>query len=361
MPEHPQSVLILGAGLVGSSLGLALTRAGYDVLLWDIVAAHSLVAAGLGAGRISDEATDNPDIVVVATPPEAIPALVAETLEKFPHAVITDVGSVKAPILEAVVNLAPEHRRYVGSHPMAGSQFTGPLTASGDLFRDRTWVVTPQADNLPEDVARVEQLARDVGARVVTMAVDLHDEAVAQVSHVPHLMSILTASHLREVPTGNLQLAGQGIRDVTRIAGSDPGLWRQIIVSNADAVRHELEEVAADLHHLIGVLDRPDELERFLALGQMGAHSLLGKHGQSPLDLLQVTVEIPDEPRALSRLFADIGEAGLNVEDFELTHDPIREVGYLQIAVESEVAEQLRATLVERGWSVWSAHRGSGG
>lgn len=358
MAERNDSVLILGAGLVGSSLGLALTRAGYEVLLWDIVAAHSLVAAGLGAGRISDEATDNPDIVVVATPPEAIPALVAETLEKFPHAVITDVGSVKAPILEAVVNLAPEHRRYVGSHPMAGSQFTGPLTASGDLFRDRTWVVTPQADNRVEDVARVEKLARDVGAHVVTMPVSLHDEAVAQVSHVPHLMSILTASHLREVPAENLRLAGQGIRDVTRIAGSDPALWRQIITSNADAVRHELEEVATDLAHLITVLDDPEELERFLAIGRVGAHALLGKHGHEPIDVLQVTVEIPDEPRALARLFTDIGDAGFNVEDFELTHDPVREVGYLQIGFESEVAERLRATLVGRGWSVWSSQRG---
>ncbi|WP_246043308.1 prephenate dehydrogenase [Tessaracoccus massiliensis] len=353
-----ESVLILGAGLVGSSLGLALTRKGYDVILWDIVAAHSLVAAGLGAGRISDEATDNPDIVVVATPPEVIPSLVAETLGKFPDAVITDVGSVKAPILEAVVSLAPEHRRYVGSHPMAGSQFTGPLTASADLFKDRTWVVTPQAENLPGDIARIEKLAHDVGAHVVTMPVDLHDEAVAQVSHVPHLMSILTASHLREVPSDNLRLAGQGIRDVTRIAGSDPALWRQIIVSNADAVRHELEEVATDLTHLISVLDRPDELEDFLAIGRNGAHSLLGKHGQDPLQLLKVTVEIPDEPRALGRLFTDIGEVGFNVEDFEITHDPVREVGYLQIAVESDVAEQLRATLVERGWGAWSSNRG---
>ncbi len=352
------SVLILGAGLVGSSLGLALTRAGYDVVLWDIVSSHSLVAAGLGAGRISDEATDDPDVVVVATPPGVIPDLVAEVLGKFPRAVITDVGSVKAPILAAVSALAPEHRRYVGSHPMAGSQFTGPLTASGDLFKDRTWVVTPVAGNTAEDVATIERLALDVGARVVTMPPEEHDEAVAQVSHVPHLMSILTASHLREVPTGNLRLAGQGIRDVTRIAGSDPGLWRQILTANADAVRHELTEVAEDLSHLIAVLDRPEELERFLAMGQAGAHSLVGKHGHDPLDTLQVTVEIPDEPRALGRLFTDIGEAGFNVEDFELTHDPLREVGYLSISVEREVAEQLRANIVARGWTGWSG-RGS--
>lgn len=352
------NVLILGAGLVGSSLGLALTRAGYSVRLWDIVSSHSVVAAGLGAGEVSDEATDNPDIVVVATPPAVIPDLVAEVLGKFPDAVITDVGSVKAPILAAVASLAPEHRRYVGSHPMAGSQFTGPLTASGDLFRDRTWVVTPVEGNTAEDVAVIERMATEVGAKVVVMPPAEHDEAVAQVSHVPHLMSILTASHLRQVPTGNLRLAGQGIRDVTRIAGSDPGLWRQILTSNSSAVRHELEEVADDLAELISLLDKPDALEKFLAVGQSGALALVGKHGQSPLDLLQVTVEIPDEPRALARLFTDIGDAGFNVEDFELNHDPIREVGYLSIAVERDVAEQFRGIIVGRGWTIWSAERG---
>ncbi|AQP47116.1 prephenate dehydrogenase [Tessaracoccus aquimaris] len=352
-----ESVLILGAGLVGSSLGLALTRAGYDVVLWDIASSHALVAAGLGAGRVSDESTDDPDVVVVATPPDVIPELVAEVLGKFPDAVITDVGSVKAPILRAIDRLAPEHRRYVGSHPMAGSQFTGPLTASGDLFRDRTWVVTPEPENAPEDVAVIERLARDVGAKVVTMPASEHDVAVAQVSHVPHLMSILTASHLREVPTPNLQLAGQGIRDVTRIAGSDPALWRQILTSNADAVRHELLEVAQDLAYLIDQLDRPDALERFLGMGQAGALSLVGKHGQDPLDMLEVTVEIPDEPRALARLFTDIGEAGFNVEDFELNHDPIREVGYLSISVEREMAEKLKTKIMEGGWQAWLGSR----
>lgn len=354
-----RNVLVLGAGLVGSSLGLALTRAGYDVVLWDIAASHALVAAGLGAGRVSDERTDNPDIVVVATPPDVIPGLVAEVLGKFPDAVITDVGSVKAPILAAIDRLAPEHRRYVGSHPMAGSQFTGPLTASGDLFRDRTWVVTPEPENSPEDVAVIEQLAHDVGARVVTMPANEHDEAVAQVSHLPHLMSILTASHLREIPQSNLRLAGQGIRDVTRIAGSDPALWRQILTSNAAAVRHELLGVSRDLTQLIDLLDNPAELERFLGVGQAGALSLVGKHGQEPLDMLEVTVEIPDEPRALARLFTDIGEMGFNIEDFELTHDPVREIGYLSIAVEREDAEKLRARIVEGGWHAWAAHRGS--
>ena len=144
----------------------------------------------------------------------------------------------------------------------------------------------------------------------------------------------------------------QGIRDGTRIAGSDPALWRQILTSNAAAVRHELLEVAADLTHLIQVLDDPAALERFLAMGQTGALSLVGKHGAEPIDLVDVTVEIPDEPRALGRLFTDIGDAGLNVEDFELTHDPVRQVGYLSVQVAQAKREGLEDAMRASGWTL---------
>ncbi|NLE98842.1 MAG: prephenate dehydrogenase [Propionibacterium sp.] len=349
-------VLIIGAGLVGSSLGLALSRSGCDVLLADSHNSHAIVAAGMGAGRVAEPNPENVALVVVATPPAVIAKVVVDSLRKYPAAVVTDVGSVKAPIASAVAELAPEVAdRYVPSHPMAGSQYTGPLTASGSLFVDRTWVVTPVEDNSVDSIAVVVQAAERAGARVLVMAPEQHDEAVAQVSHVPHLMSILTASHLRAVPGENLKLAGQGIRDVTRIAGSDTGLWRQIITANADAIRHELTEVGEDLDYLVGVLDDPDRLEAFLGLGQAGARALLVKHGQEPLDVLEVTVEIPDEPRALARLFGDIGDAGFNVEDFELRHDPVREVGYLTIVVEREVAEQFRGTLEKQGWVAVSA------
>lgn len=342
-------VLIVGAGLVGSSLGIALTRSGYDVALQDLVGSHALVAAGLGGGHVASQ-EEEVDLVVVATPPSAIAKVVARALERYPSAVVTDVGSVKLPIIAEVRELAGEQAsRYVASHPMAGSQYTGPLTASGTLFADRTWVITP--DGNPADaVALVRSMAEATGARVVVMPAAAHDEAVAQVSHVPHLMSILTASHLRSVPGSNLELAGQGIRDVTRIAGSDPALWKQIIRANSTAIREELDEVAQDLEYLISVLDDEERLEAFLGLGRAGAQSLLVKHGQKPLDVHEVTVEIPDEPRALGRLFTDIGTAGFNVEDFELSHDPVRQVGYLTIVVEKESARRLRDTLQQRGW-----------
>ncbi|MDO5736130.1 MAG: prephenate dehydrogenase [Propionibacteriaceae bacterium] len=357
-PAVPGPVLVIGAGLVGSSLGMALSRAGVDVTLEDLSKSHALVAASRGAGHVRTGAITDITVVVVATPPTTIAAVVCEALERFPAAVVTDVGSVKGPIAEDVAERSPHAARYVPSHPMAGSQFTGPMTASADLFRDRTWVITPAAGNTEEHVEAVRELARLTGAVVMELDADLHDEAVAQVSHVPHLMSILTASHLRGVPGENLRLAGQGIRDVTRIAGSDPKLWRQILTTNSVAVREELLEVADDLAYLIRVLDHPDELEAFLRIGQYGAQSLRGKHGQEPMDLVSVTVEIPDEPRALGSLFGDVGDFGFNVEDFELTHDAVREVGYLSISVERAQAEQLRANLVGRGWKAWS-HSGS--
>ncbi|MDO5092577.1 MAG: prephenate dehydrogenase [Propionibacteriaceae bacterium] len=345
-------VLIIGAGLVGSSLGMALTRAGADVQLADLNPSHAKVAASLGAGRVALGA-EAVDVVVVASPPATIADVVVRALERYPDAVVTDVGSVKGTLVEAVTAASPHAGRYVPSHPMAGSQFTGPLTASPELFRDRTWVITPTAGNTVAHLETVRQVARMVGSQLVELDAVRHDEAVAQVSHVPHLMSILTASHLRGVPGENLQLAGQGIRDVTRIAGSDPGLWRQIITTNAAAIRKELAGVASDLNYLISVLDRGDQLEAFLTLGQHGAQALRGKHGQEPLDLAVVTVEIPDEPRSLTRLFADVGDFGYNVEDFELTHDVVREVGYLSISVERPQAERFCDRLVERGWRAW--------
>lgn len=345
-------VLVIGAGLVGSSLGMALSRAGADVVLEDIARSHALVAASLGAGRVSP--ADEVDVVVVATPPAVIAHNIVASLDRFPTAVVTDVGSVKETIAAQVVEQSAHAQRYVPSHPMAGSQFTGPLTASSSLFEGRTWVITPLPENSPAAVAAVRELAELVGAQVVELDPARHDEAVAQVSHVPHLMSILTAAHLREVPLENLQLAGQGIRDVTRIAGSDPIMWRQILSANATAVRKELTEVATDLETLIAALDDPAKLEVLLGQGRRGARSLLGKHGHDPLELLQVTVAIPDEPMALGRLFGDVGELGYNVEDFELAHDMAKEVGYLTISVEQDLAEQLRANLVERGWQAWA-------
>ncbi len=343
-------VVVVGTGLIGASIGLALTAAGRQVHLRDKRISHVRVAAGLGAGTPDRPPADDVALVVVAVPPTAISGVVVDMLTRYPHAVVTDVGSVKSSVLAELVATGTDLGRYVGSHPMAGSQHAGPLTSRADLFHDRTWVVTPHAGSTVDAVAVVEALAVACGSRIARMSAEDHDEAVAQVSHLPQLVSSLTAGRLVEVPEPHLRLAGQGIRDVTRIAGSDPDLWQQIVAANAAAVRVELTALQRAVTDLLAVLDDPAGVRHVLARGRQGARALPGKHGQRAAAYEQVVIEIPDTPGALAALFAQIGDAGVNVEDLSIEHDDAREVGYLAVSVTPDRAESLAQAMAEAGW-----------
>ena len=351
-------ILIVGTGLIGASIGKALVTAGADVHLWDIDRGNTLVAAGRGAGKLDDLADEAYRMIVVATPPAVVAPTIVERLTRHPQAVITDTASVKGAVLSQVTAVAAGHgvdiSRYVGSHPMAGTQYTGPLTASDELFVNRTWVIAPRTDNRREDVAQVVALARACGARAVSMDANEHDRAVAEVSHLPHLMSILTAANLRHARSEHLSLAGSGIRDVTRIARSQTTMWRQILTSNRAEVRSQLEAIRDDLDDLLSRLDDSERLEEFLSVGQAGARKLAGKHGHQMVETSAVVVEIPDAPGALARLFADVEDAGVNVEDLSVEHDPAREVGYLSIDVVPDRAQTLTVSMRDHGWSVRS-------
>ncbi len=342
----------MGAGLIGASIGMALTAAGATVHLIDRIRSHAIVAAGLGAGDVVEADPDDVGLVIVAVPPNLASKVVRAAMGRYRRAAVTDVASVKKRVLDEVQAQVKDASRYIGSHPMSGSHHSGPLTAVGDLFVDRPWVITDRPDNPAWVVDKIVTLATLCGARIIHLEAAEHDEAVAQVSHVPQIMSTLTAAHLREVPRAHLQLAGPGIRDVTRIAGSDPEMWRQIIHANAPAVRHELEGIRDDLEELLAHLDDPDAVEGTLAQGRAGAQSLPGKHGGHAQSWQQVVVEIPDEPGALARLFADIGKAGVNVEDLEIEHDLAREVGYLAVSVAPEREQGLRDAMTASGWTL---------
>ena len=193
-------------------------------------------------------------------------------------------------------------------------------------------------------------LAREVGARVVQMPSAEHDEAVAKVSHLPQLMASLVGERLVEAPAEHLRLAGQGLRDVTRIAGSDPGLWRQIVAANADAVRVELRAIAQALNEFVAVLDEPEAVERLVAAGRAGVRRLPGKHGLALASYARVDVEIPDTPGALAKLFAQIDASDINVEDLSIEHDDARQVGYLAVYVVPDRAGELAAAMSAAGW-----------
>ena len=344
--------VVIGAGLVGASIGAALTSAGVDVHLVDAVSSHARVAASRGGGVLDPIDPASVRLVVVAVPPAKLADVVADALTGYPKATVTDVGSVKGTVLADLRGRGLNLSRYVGSHPMAGSQRGGPLTARADLFADRTWVITPHDTSRAKAVLTVSTLARTCGARVVSMGATHHDEAVAQVSHLPQLMSSLTAGRLNEVPDEHLTLAGQGLRDVTRVAASDPWLWTQIISANSEAVRAELEAVRDSLDELLAGWGDESRLEDFLAHGRKGTTAIPGKHGVEGAAYASVVVAIPDAPGALARLFADIEQAGVNVEDVRIEHDPAREIGYLAVQVAQPVAQSLENAMTRAGWTL---------
>jgi prephenate dehydrogenase len=344
-------VLVVGAGLLGTSIGLALRRAGVDVALRDVNPENLRIASGLGAANVTDGAVD-PRLVVVAVPPDLLGEQVAAALRDT-DAVVTDVGSVKSAPLAVVRALTPEHvGRYVGSHPMAGSERSGPFAASAALFDGRPWAVTPHDRSRAEAVELVEALVRVCGGVPVQMSPLEHDRAVARTSHIPHLLAALAAGRLADAPTDHLALTGQGVRDVTRVAAGDPVLYGQIVSANSEAVLDLLAQVRDRLDAIIdavGAADR-DALEVVLQEGVAGTLAIPGKHGGPTRPTRSVFVSVPDHPGALARLFADAGASEVNIEDVHIDHDPGRPVGLVELVVDEGRAEHLLASLESRGW-----------
>ncbi|MEQ4210097.1 prephenate dehydrogenase [Actinopolymorpha sp. B9G3] len=377
-------ILVIGAGLMGTSVGLALSRAGLEVLLEDRDPGHVRVAVSLGAGVPASRAdvggadgpgetdgaagTDGaePDLVVVGVPPAALGTVIADALERFPRATVTDLGSVKAATVVAVAARAPEFLdRYVGGHPMAGSEQSGPLAARADLFDGRAWAVTPHPGSRPEAVEAVEGLAATCGAFAVPMTPAEHDEAVALISHLPQVASSVVAGLLTTAAEDHLVLAGQGLRDVTRIAAGDPDLWSQILAANAEPVAKLLHETAERMHQFAVTLEKsvppaetelaapgaPD-LRNVLERGATGVRRLPGKHGMRPETFASVPVQLRDQPGELARLFADVGAAGVNIEDVRIDHSPGTPAGLVQLAVHPDAVPALLQALAQHGWDV---------
>lgn len=343
------AIEVIGAGLLGASVGLAARRAGLDVLLSDESSDHVRTASGMGAGRPRTDA-DRPQLVVVAVPPDHLGDVIAEAL-RASDAVVTDVGSVKSGPLAAVADV-PGVERYVGGHPMAGSERSGPLAASAALFDGRPWAVTPHETSDPEAVELVEALARLCGAVPVRLSPVEHDRAVARTSHIPHLLAALAAGRLAGAPVDHLALSGQGVRDVTRVAAGDPELYGQILAANSEAVLDLLSEVRERLDVVIDAVGASDRatLQGLLEEGVAGTLAIPGKHGGPTRPSRSVFVSVPDHPGELARLFADAGASEVNIEDVHIDHDPGRPVGLVELLVDEERAEHLLASLESRGW-----------
>jgi prephenate dehydrogenase len=333
------SAAILGTGLIGSSIGLGLRAAGWGVIGWDPDAAVSARALERGAvaevAANSDAAVAAPvDLVVLAGPPEAI-AAAAATLAV--PALVIDVAGVKGPIVAAA-----RAARFVGTHPMAGRESTGPDAASAALFRGAAWVVVTDNAAL-RDVEAVEDIITTLGARPVRMTAAEHDRAVAAISHLPQVLAATLVTEAAE-RTQALDLAAGSFRDLTRVAASDPVPWTQLLGANREAVVAAVEDLRRRLGEVVAELRSGDNV----ALEQMLTSARDHRRALAP-PVVAVRVALADQPGELAKVGHALETSAADIRDLQLRHSPHGGGGVLTLSVRPGEAEALRAALTTEG------------
>jgi prephenate dehydrogenase len=243
---------------------------------------------------------------------------------------------------------------YVPGHPLAGRERHGPAAARADLFLGRTWALCPLPETSPAAVEAVTRLVVACGADPVTTDPGTHDRWVALISHAPHVVAAAMAARLApsSVSPDALRLAGQGLRDVTRIAAGDSELWTQILSANAGPVAGILAAVADDLAAAARALADARDVTELLDRGRAGAERIPGKHGGQPRSFTVVQVVIADQPGELARLFNAAGAAGVNIEDVRIEHSPGLPVGVAELSVRPDQAGALLEAMEAGGWPV---------
>lgn len=347
--EHnPRFAQVIGAGLIGGSIGAGLRAGGWHVTMCDVDDSRTARAVEVGAAdRAGRDA--NAEIVFVAVPPSSVPDVALDALDAHPTAVVTDVASVKRIIVDKVAS-----SRFVGGHPMAGSEQEGVEGSDAAMFVGATWVLTPGPDTDPLAFATVRTTIVSLGASVVELDPWRHDQLVAMVSHVPHLTAAtlmnLAAASAEEHST-LLRLAAGGFRDMTRIAAGGSAIWPDICVENQEAILQVIDRLRSSLgrvRDLVAAGDRPGLVE-VLESAREARVNLPGRVVQSGA-LVELRVVVSDRPGVLQEVTTLLGEMGVNIWDLEIAHSAEGDKGVLVLVIDSPALDPVRRALTLRGF-----------
>ncbi len=346
---------VVGAGLMGGSVGMALRARGWEVWGSDRTISH--VARGIDRGAFDAEGFERTaEVTFVCTP---VLSVVEHARVALAHGgIVTDIGSVKSPIVDAI-----SHPRFIGGHPMAGSELDGIDGSDADMFQGRTWVLTPGPDTDADAYATLHAIVASFGALVVSVDPSYHDRLVATVSHVPHLAAaslMSVAANGAEEHATLLRLAGGGFRDMTRIAAGHPTIWLDICETNRDAIIVGMDELIDDLARMRDVVSNGDreQLRRLLQRAREARINL--PVGAPPAEeLVEIRVPIPDRPGFIAEVSTLASQLGVNIYDIEISHSS--EGGGVLIAVIAQHASDLlRGGLIARGFRMSVAPLGEG-
>jgi prephenate dehydrogenase len=343
-------IRIVGSGLIGSSIGLALTRAGVAVTMVDIDPAAQKLAQDLMGSPAS---IDKLDATIIASPLSTVSSVIKGEVEQGLNVGFIDISSVKNDPKVEVSASGFDMSLFLPTHPMAGREVGGAESARGDLFQGRPWIIDSRGVS-SELLAVGREIIEICGGHLIDMPSEIHDKAVALVSHLPQIMSSALAAQLEGAPAEWLDLAGTGLRDTTRIAASNSQLWREILKANREALTPLLDRVIEDLKNLQLSLRSEGAIEEFIKSGNRGRSMIPGKHGGVARNYTFLPVVIEDKPGQLAALFDECATAQVNVEDLTIEHSPEQYTGLITLALSQEDAEKLYQHLLKQGWSAHS-------
>jgi prephenate dehydrogenase len=343
-----QKVRIVGSGLIGTSIGLGLVQRGISVQMVD----SDPDAQALAIDLIGGVEVSTPEIVVLALPTSKLPLVIEREFKLNPHSTFMDVGSVKNEVLLYVKTVSGISARFLPTHPMAGREIGGAASARADLFQGRSWILTPDQDCSSGSKDLVLELINQLGATPIELPADAHDAAVARISHLPQIAASLVAKQLTGTPAEWMELAGQGLRDTTRIAGSDENLWKEIIFSNRTEIAQLLINLQSDLSKMINSLDDPSKIAELIAAGRDGKAMIPGKHGGKAREYSYLPIVIDDKPGQLAAIFNECAAMQVNVEDLSIEHSPGQLSALITLSLSAVDAEKLSNHLASIGWNV---------
>jgi prephenate dehydrogenase len=343
----PRCANVIGLGLIGGSIALGLKARGWIVNGHDTDLDRLATAVERGvidATTLDDEA----EITFVAVPVLAAAEQVKRALAETSGSV-TDVGSVKGSICRSC-----DDPRFVGGHPMAGSELDGLDGADGDLFNGAVWVLTPVPHSDDTTFAHVTRVVSSLGAEVVALPPERHDEVVAVVSHVPHLTAATLmglASERAEEHAALLRLAAGGFRDMTRVASGQPAIWLDICAENRDAIIVALDNLVDGLSSIRELIrdDDREALERRLQTARH-ARANLPTRVVHPEELAEIRIPIPDRAGAAAEVFTLAAELSVNIASFEVVHVAESNRGVAVVIVDQAAVEVFRGGLIARGF-----------
>jgi len=338
---------VVGTGLIGGSVGIALRKHGWHVSGVDLD--PEVMAEAVHLGAVDEMGFDDlSDVVIIAAPVGSVAELASEALERTSGAV-TDVGSTKLGICEAV-----NHPRFVGGHPMAGSEQDGLAGATPDLFNGAMWVLTPQENTEEDAFSVVRAMVRSLGAETLALPPGVHDEMVALVSHVPHLAAATLMNMADEASVEHrslLRLAAGGFRDMTRISAGRPSIWPDICAANSHAIVKGLDGLIRELSVIRDLVTNQDRNGVLRVLNQARSARINLPIGFGPADnLVELAVPIPDRPGEIAAIATLAAELDVNIFDLEISHSGEGRQGIMVLVVDEARSERFMGGLMARGY-----------